>query len=865
MPSDSLIEANRSTMAHFFELLHSQGVNICVLRNYEGVSDGSAHDIDCIPRQGQLPVLEEGICAFARENEACLDIVRRQYVHSFNIRFRNGVILTIDVIPRIHGWWGAAYLYNEEIWASAKRRGNFWIPRPAHEAAMAFFQHLLWGRFYKSKYIDRLPLLIEQDKNEFRRIIVERFGKRWLCLTSWINQQDVARIEQHVGELRRGLWANALKRDYRKTLSRFLLLIAREVAITLGNRGLLVALVGPDGVGKTTLAGALKADWGSVFRDVVYFHFRPPLMRSLDINLPEGGEVQLRDLCLNPTFVAQMLSPARLLVSIARFNLGYWLRIFPALLRQKLVIADRYFYSYLLFPESVRYYGPHWLAQCLARLFPKPNLVFAFYAPPDVIRSRKSELPEWAIRKQLAGLSSICSIADTRLINTNRSLEEVVNACKLHIMEAIIHKSGRNVAGCNADAETPGFPVQFRDSRRTTSSDAQHQTESLNEDVTGGKTKWILFRTASGAQYVIPTTPRTVAAASLELYRPQKLSARAGKKILSIALRFGMAQPLLRRPGNLGKITKSHSPLLEDAALLEHVRQVLGVNKVSASFLVGSRSHQKLVAQLMDHEANVLGYLKIGCNPEAIATINHEESILRRLQTHFFSAATIPRIIYAGYWNDCYLLIQAPPSFRCDASPARITYGHVAFLSELHGLGPQPPLAGNEFLARIRQRVQKLEKLGYGRSMLPVLNVLEEFRNGVDENSLIYGFMHGDFAPWNILRAGNELFVFDWENAHTTGTPGWDLFHFIVQNGILVHHLSAAEIYGSIFDNGPIHKFVDAYFREVATPPQLIRLCLRLYIADIMTLDFVRSGMSGDIKEEQQRSTWRSLLNLVPG
>jgi thymidylate kinase len=865
MPSVSSIETTRTRLTCFLELLHNQGVDICVLRNYDDIIDGSARDIDCIPALGQWGALEEAICAFAKTTGACLIVFRRQYVHSFHVMFRDGVLLTIDIILEIQGWWGAAYLYNDKIWTGASKRGDFWIPRPAHEAAMAFFQHLLWGGFYKRKYAGRLPLLIAQDEQEFRRIITEHFGQRWLCLIDWIKQKNVARIEKNVSGLRKSLWANALKRDCQKTLSRFLLFVVQEGAITLRKRGLFIALIGPDGVGKTTLAGALKADWGCLFRDVLYFHFRPPLVHGLHADIPRGGDVQFRNLSLRPTFVDRVLSPARLLISVIRFNLGYWLRVFPALLHQNLVIADRYFYSYLLFPESVRYYGPRWLVRCLARLFPKPDLVLALYAPPDVIRTRKSELSEWELTKQLGDLSSVCSIADTQLLDADRSLEEIVQASKAHITESVSHRGGKDVAGWEADVKTTRLPrsILSRDSGQTSSTYTRYQQQKLNDDaVHVDEDRWISFSTPSGAQYAIPASPRKVAAASLEFYRPQKLLARAGKRLLSTALSFGLAQPLLRHRANAHGIAKGHREWWEDDGLPGQLRKIFGVNKVSASFLVACPNEQKIVAQVMDDEANILGYLKMGCSPETIDAIHREERALRRLQTHFFSTATIPKIIYAGYWNNCYLLIQGPPTIRTDTSPGRITDQHIAFLSELYAVAPQTQLAGSDFMCRIRRRVEQLTRLGYG-SVLPVLNVLEEFHSGVGETNVICGFMHGDFAPWNILGAQNGLFVFDWENSHTIGTPGWDLFHFIVQTGILVRHLSAREIYESIFGNGATHKCVDAYFREVGTPPHLIRLCLRLYIADVMSFHFCSSGGSGGSKGERQRSTWRDLLALA--
>jgi hypothetical protein len=51
---------------------------------------------------------------------------------------------------------------------------------------------------------------------------------------------------------------------------------------------------------------------------------------------------------------------------------------------------------------------------------------------------------------------------------------------------------------------------------------------------------------------------------------------------------------------------------------------------------------------------------------------------------------------------------------------------------------------------------------------------------------------HGDFAPWNIkVSPAGAWTVLDWERGELTGIPGWDWFHYVIQNGILVGRLSA--------------------------------------------------------------------------
>jgi hypothetical protein len=51
---------------------------------------------------------------------------------------------------------------------------------------------------------------------------------------------------------------------------------------------------------------------------------------------------------------------------------------------------------------------------------------------------------------------------------------------------------------------------------------------------------------------------------------------------------------------------------------------------------------------------------------------------------------------------------------------------------------------------------------------------------------------HGDFVPWNIkISPAGEWTVLDWERGELVAIPGWDWFHYVIQSGILVGHLSA--------------------------------------------------------------------------
>lgn len=158
------------------------------------------------------------------------------------------------------------------------------------------------------------------------------------------------------------------------------------------NKGCFVVLIGPDGVGKTSLARALHNRFSGDFR---YFHFRPTL-RAQSIGEPaSGGRPLSAD---RPRMITGWF---RLGVNFIRFWLGYLLVVRPIRRRGGLVVGDRWAFGYILDPNSVRYAGPRWLAALALLALPRPDLICALVAPASVIHARKPELEVAEIDRQL--------------------------------------------------------------------------------------------------------------------------------------------------------------------------------------------------------------------------------------------------------------------------------------------------------------------------------------------------------------------------------------------------------------------------------------------------------------------------------
>jgi energy-coupling factor transporter ATP-binding protein EcfA2 len=166
-------------------------------------------------------------------------------------------------------------------------------------------------------------------------------------------------------------------------------------------QGRFVVIVGPDGVGKTTVARALVAAAGP---PTGYFHFRPlvfsPILdappASMDPAIDKGSSAGSR-----------LLGWIRIGRNLVRFWAGYLLRVRPAIAGGALVIGDRWAYGYLVQPAALKFYGPTWLARLALRLLPEPDLVANLTAPVDVVRDRKQELSPAEISAELGAWTRI--------------------------------------------------------------------------------------------------------------------------------------------------------------------------------------------------------------------------------------------------------------------------------------------------------------------------------------------------------------------------------------------------------------------------------------------------------------------------
>lgn len=384
-----------SFLRALFHLLDEHDVRYCVLHSWESLPERLSSDLDLAVRrddaQKLVTVFQElhGLGYIATQ---CINYL----THGFGLAFcwfdgSTPETALVDVIFE-HRRGGLILATGEELVADRKRHGCFWISAPGTE-----FGYLLakktWKRRASPKQAVRLKYLvgkIGQDE-------AERIACRFLspaaaariveaCVDGTIHTE----LQTGPRELRR----SALVRFPLRAIRQLAEESRRFVARSMRPAGILIAVLGPDGAGKSSVVDSLTAEFICPYRRRYVYHWRPQVIAGRKSSGPitEPHARPLR---------GWFSSMALLLVFFVDYWSGYIFAIRPKLTRGCAVVFDRYFHDLLVDPRRYRYGGPSWFAALLSRLVPEPDLILQARADPATIFSRKGELPAAEIERQL--------------------------------------------------------------------------------------------------------------------------------------------------------------------------------------------------------------------------------------------------------------------------------------------------------------------------------------------------------------------------------------------------------------------------------------------------------------------------------
>lgn len=422
-----------------FRAFLEHDVPYCIMRNAEEVERGDAHDVDLAIGTKQLQTAED--CLFrTAETEGWKLLFRTGSARDrYNIKCYNFYKLQADGTPvLVHidfftafVWDSYLILDNEFILQGMDTTTLYHRISPVAEAVTKLFVRLLYKGFVKRKYVPHIeqvfreqPEAVQACMNRFLRESLSRSIAELVAAKQWdaidaLRPQIVADVKRYSGRYR---WS------YKSYLVRKAL---RPI-------GIVVALQGTDGSGKTTIIDALPKVLGNTWPPdgaIHYFHCRPYV---LEPSKQEKHDVRRRA-CPNPHQgkpYGKWKSLAKLAYCVFDYIIGWCGPVHWARAKGHMVVFDRYYYDYYLDKLRYRFNLSDGIIRFMQHFVPEPHITFVLTGDAEPIWARKKEIPLEEVQQQIKLLEEHSHLfANPCTINVVQPIEKVVNDVCVALLE----------------------------------------------------------------------------------------------------------------------------------------------------------------------------------------------------------------------------------------------------------------------------------------------------------------------------------------------------------------------------------------------------------------------------------------------
>ncbi|WP_348261028.1 hypothetical protein P8935_14590 [Telmatobacter sp. DSM 110680] len=406
----------------------------CVLSGYDRLPESFDTDIDFMVNADDFARMPNIIEHVAHDTRTKLfhTVEHELSARSYTLGFQSGDKLVIVQPDSTADYrhFGLLWLRAPEVLAARRIHPHgFWIPAPAHEFAYYLIKKLNKRSLSADQGL-KLHRLYLQDSSGCNAMIA-RFWKEpnrsklssMAATNNWMSMD--AGLNTFRAELRRNSGDSLLRRIV-SSPAHLLHQFERVVKPTGG----CIAIMGPDGAGKSAVIDALRHQFDSAYNKIRLFHLRPKALwtgkaTTQAVTDPHGKPPR-----------GAIISVLKAISLIVDYWLGYALKIGPAVRRSQLIIFDRYIYDLLVDSKRIRYGGPAWLLEIAVRMVPRPDLIILLDAPADVLWSRKQEVAFDEVTRQRDRYRKVAGKLPFAItVNAAQPLTDVIRDVEIAILE----------------------------------------------------------------------------------------------------------------------------------------------------------------------------------------------------------------------------------------------------------------------------------------------------------------------------------------------------------------------------------------------------------------------------------------------
>ncbi len=337
---------------------------------------------------------------------------------------------------------------------------------------------------------------------------------------------------------------------------------------------------------------------------------------------------------------------------------------------------------------------------------------------------------------------------------------------------------------------------------------------------------------------------------SLAMYQPSLVRAKIIKKLTILLARLGLSSLTI----------KNRIYLKRDD---DFIKKIFDKDTLHYAFFFGTEGcHQKVTIQVMDKKGSILGYIKVSDGAEIDKLLRNEADVLGELSRLEISKGLFPKVLYYGDIKGTDVLILDTLKGPYTRFSSKLSTAHIDFLTEIFLKTSRLSLfRESRFKMELNERLENLKPFGLvGNSLELYRRTREYITEKIGHKIIPFGLCHRDFTPWNTFFYNDKLYVFDWEYARDNYPPMLDLFHFIIQDGILVRHLTAQGLLKRVYKNW---QWLRQYSSRTGIDETYIMPLLMCYLLDISLLYIEREkgNMNDDLKKKL--AIWSETMAMV--